>query len=92
MHGYDMKLARISILSAALLAGACSRSSDKSGTADSAAKGTVASSAACEGDNGGLTLPTGFCATIFADSLGHVRHLVVASNGDVYANTWSGQY
>ncbi|MDQ2765896.1 MAG: PQQ-dependent sugar dehydrogenase, partial [Gemmatimonadota bacterium] len=41
---------------------------------------------------GGLTLPAGFCATIFADSLGHVRHLVVAANGDVYANTWSGKY
>ena len=40
----------------------------------------------------GSTLPPGFCATVFADSLGHVRHLVVAANGDVYANTWSGKY
>lgn len=92
MHGSGMKLARISMLGAAMLAGACSRSSDKPPAADSGAKGAVASSTPCAGDNGGLTLPPNFCATIFADSLGHVRHLVVASNGDVYANTWSGKY
>jgi len=46
----------------------------------------------CPGDNGGLTLPPGFCATIFADNLGHARHLVVAPNGVVYVNTWSGRY
>jgi hypothetical protein len=47
---------------------------------------------ACRGDNGGLTLSPGFCATIFADNLGHVRHLVVAPDGTLYANTWSGRY
>src|SRR5260370_38093397 len=47
---------------------------------------------ACPGDNGGLTLSPGFCATIFADNLGHVRHLVVAPDGTLYANTWSGRY
>ena len=47
---------------------------------------------ACQGDNGGLTLSPGFCATIFADNLGHVRHLVVAPDGMLYANTWSGRY
>ena len=40
----------------------------------------------------GLTLPAGFCATIFADNIGHARHLVVAPNGVVYVNTWSGDY
>ena len=48
--------------------------------------------AACVGDNGGLSLPPGFCATIFADKIGHARHLVVAPNGVVYVNTWSGRY
>jgi glucose/arabinose dehydrogenase/mono/diheme cytochrome c family protein len=43
-------------------------------------------------DNGGLTLPAGFCATVFADSIGHARHLAVSSNGTVYVNTWSGKY
>src|SRR5438477_2749477 len=46
----------------------------------------------CAEDNGGLTLPAGFCATIFADGIGHARHLVVAPNGVVYTNTWSGEY
>jgi glucose/arabinose dehydrogenase len=37
----------------------------------------------CAPDNAGLTLPTGFCALIVADSLGRARHLAVAPNGDV---------
>ena len=47
---------------------------------------------ACADDNGGITLPPGFCATVFADNIGHARHLVVAPNGVVYVNTWSGRY
>jgi glucose/arabinose dehydrogenase/mono/diheme cytochrome c family protein len=50
------------------------------------------SDGACAGDNGGITLPRGFCATVFADNIGHARHLVVAPNGVVYVNTWSGRY
>jgi glucose/arabinose dehydrogenase/mono/diheme cytochrome c family protein len=46
----------------------------------------------CPGDNGGLSLPPGFCATLFADHLGHARHLTVARDGSVYVNTWSGDY
>jgi glucose/arabinose dehydrogenase len=46
----------------------------------------------CPGDNGGLTLAPGFCATIFADNLGHTRHMTVAADGTLYVNTWSGQY
>jgi glucose/arabinose dehydrogenase len=46
----------------------------------------------CSGDNGGIALSPGFCATVFADNLGHARHLVVARNGVVYVNTWSGAY
>src|SRR5262245_60942223 len=30
-----------------------------------------------------LKLPQGFCATVFAESAGPVRHLVVRQNGDV---------
>ena len=40
----------------------------------------------CDADNGGLVLPPGFCATIFADKLQAPRHMVVASNGDVIVN------
>src|ERR1700679_371116 len=49
-------------------------------------------SSPCKGDNGGLSLSPGFCATIFADNLGHVRHLVGAPDGTLYANSWSGRY
>jgi glucose/arabinose dehydrogenase/mono/diheme cytochrome c family protein len=46
----------------------------------------------CADDSGGITLSPGFCATVFADNIGHARHLVVAPNGVVYVNTWSGRY
>jgi glucose/arabinose dehydrogenase/mono/diheme cytochrome c family protein len=46
----------------------------------------------CDSGNGGITLPSGFCATVFADNIGHARHLTVAPNGVVYVNTWSGRY
>ncbi|HEY2898290.1 MAG TPA: hypothetical protein VGJ12_14215, partial [Gemmatimonadaceae bacterium] len=91
MRSYELRHTRLLLFGAAILAAACARSGDKPAGADSTTKGTAAT-AACAGDNGGLTLPAGFCATIFADSLGHVRDLVVAPNGDLYANTWSGQY
>lgn len=38
----------------------------------------------CAPDNGGLTLPDGFCAVVVADSIGRARHLAVRDNGDVY--------
>ena len=34
--------------------------------------------------NGGITLPAGFSATVFADDLGPARHITVNANGDVY--------
>jgi glucose/arabinose dehydrogenase/mono/diheme cytochrome c family protein len=49
-------------------------------------------SQACPNDDTGLQLPPGFCATIFADNIGHVRHMVVTPSGILYANTWSGRY
>ena len=39
---------------------------------------------ACDPDNGGLTLPQGFCALVVANNLGEARHATVAANGDVY--------
>ena len=46
----------------------------------------------CPSDSAGLTLPPGFCATVFADGIGHARHMVVGPTGVVYVNTWSGEY
>jgi glucose/arabinose dehydrogenase len=45
---------------------------------------------ACDGDNGGISLPTGFCATVFADSVQGPRHIAVAPNGTVYVTVTSG--
>src|ERR1700685_4070449 len=38
----------------------------------------------CDPDNGGITLPAGFCALVAADGLGPGRHIAVAPNGDGY--------
>lgn len=43
-----------------------------------------ASQQACAADNGGITLPAGFCASVFADGLGRARHMAVTPSGDVY--------
>jgi glucose/arabinose dehydrogenase/mono/diheme cytochrome c family protein len=54
--------------------------------------GAKTTSPSCPNDNSGLKLPAGFCATLFADDIGHARHLVVGPGGVVYVNTWSGEY
>jgi glucose/arabinose dehydrogenase/cytochrome c553 len=46
----------------------------------------------CDPNNGGITLSPGFCAGIFADNIGHARHMAVAPDGTVFVNTWSGRY
>lgn len=43
--------------------------------------------AGCASPSDGLTLPPGFCAEIFADKLGHVRHIVAGADGILYANS-----
>jgi glucose/arabinose dehydrogenase len=42
---------------------------------------------ACDPDNGGITLPQGFCALVVANDVGTARHMAVASNGDLYVAT-----
>ena len=80
----------------AILAGGCRARGGDSTASDSTAAAGGATAAtvpvACAPDNGGLTLPSGFCATVFADSIGHARHITVSSDGTVYVNTWSGEY
>ncbi len=39
-----------------------------------------------------LTLPAGFTATIFADSIGQARHVTVGDDGIVFVNTWRSPY
>jgi glucose/arabinose dehydrogenase len=42
-----------------------------------------AAQADCDPDNGGLSLPSGFCAVVFADSVGRGRHIEVTDDGTV---------
>src|SRR6058998_1106253 len=46
---------------------------------------------ACDSDNGGITLPAGFCAVVVADHVGAPRHLAVAANGDLFVALEGGR-
>jgi len=78
-------------LAAAVAATACATSSSSSSTstttgvtADAAAAG-AARRVACSTTLVGIaTLPPGFCAIVYADTLGGARHMAVAPNGDVF--------
>jgi glucose/arabinose dehydrogenase len=61
-------------------------------SAQTPAKAKVQAAPACPDNDSGLKLPAGFCATVFADGVGHARHMVIAPNGVLYVNTWSGRY
>jgi len=41
---------------------------------------------AADKDNAGLKLPAGFSALVYADNIGHARHLAINTNGDVYVS------
>ena len=57
-------------------------SSDKKDTKEE--KSETSNTSATNQPNGGITLPAGFSATVFADDLGTARHIAVNVNGDVY--------
>jgi glucose/arabinose dehydrogenase len=45
----------------------------------------------CDADNGGLTLPAGFCALVaYEGGIGEGRHIVVTDNADMYVITRRG--
>jgi len=75
-------------LATVLVAAACATSSSSSTTSTTMSVGAEATPAggrvACATTLVGVTLPTGFCATVFADTLGPARHMTVAPNGDVF--------
>ena len=54
--------------------------------------GKEAKNTSCPENDTALALPAGFCASIFADGIGHARHMAVGSGGVLYVNTWSGRY
>ncbi len=71
-----------------VLAGGCTPREPLSRTTVPVPAGTTSAvpTSACAPDNAGLTLPAGFCASIFADSLRRARYLAIAPNGDVYVS------
>ncbi|MEJ2203098.1 MAG: PQQ-dependent sugar dehydrogenase [Gemmatimonadota bacterium] len=68
---------------AACAAAACSSGPDESSAAPSEETPSALASQ-CAADNGGITLPDGFCAILFVDSLPGTRHVEIAANGDVF--------
>jgi glucose/arabinose dehydrogenase/mono/diheme cytochrome c family protein len=86
-----MRMLHINRIALCCVAGLCLLGSMASVRRQSnSAKQTKNSS--CPNDDAELTLPLGFCATVFAGGIGHARHMVVSSSGVVYVNTWSGRY
>src|SRR5688572_19299774 len=85
MRSMNRSAVRPELVLTLLVAGIACNSGDRT-VSDSAAAAAAADTvvAKCVGDNAGLTLPAGVCATVFADSVGNARHIAVASNGDVY--------
>jgi glucose/arabinose dehydrogenase len=74
-------------------ASACKRKAAETVRVEPAPAAAVAKPpAGCDEGNGGIALPAGFCASVFADNLGHTRHIAAGPNGDLYANTWSSKY
>jgi len=82
----------VAVAAALALVGCVKTEGTQTSTDSTSRASSTVASVACAPDNGGITLPDGFCATVFADTIGHARHIVVNTNGDVYINTWSGPY
>ncbi len=85
------RLFQASFRAVAILAAVCAVSSPAPAQNQSS-RSSEAKSPACPNDDSGLKLPAGFCATVFADGIGHARQMTVAPNGVLYVNTWSGRY
>ena len=91
---------RLGLASTLALSGgvlACGSADRAPGAADSTAGnagpvGSAATAGSGQGTGDRLTLPEGFRASVFADSLGQARHLTARPNGDVYVNTWRSPY
>src|SRR5690348_287616 len=75
----------VSFVGTASLVAACSSGEKKATDTTATANAQGAAAPACPaGSDAQLKLPAGFCATIFADTLGPARHMAVAPNGVLY--------
>ena len=89
-------LSRRSFLAAAaVIATACAgdgdATRDRATSGDPSGAEPSALAEHCAPDDGGITLPEGFCAVVVADSLGPARHLDVAPNGDLFVALRGGE-
>ncbi|MDQ6634877.1 MAG: PQQ-dependent sugar dehydrogenase [Gemmatimonadota bacterium] len=78
------RFVRPSFVLALLGASACGKSDNTPAAGADSSRAATAAAPACPSGTADLTLQSGFCATVFADSINHGRHVIVASNGDVY--------
>src|ERR1700722_3128136 len=90
-RAYKMVMVAFVLLIVAGIVVTSAENRSKAVSADTAAAAAAAPDG-CPANDTGLKLPTGFCATIFAEGIGHARHIVVSPDGVVYVNTWSGEY
>jgi glucose/arabinose dehydrogenase len=67
---------------------ACGGADRAPGAAGSADTGAATTSSAVDT----ITVPAGFRATVFADTIGQARQLTTRPNGDLYVNTWRSPY
>jgi glucose/arabinose dehydrogenase len=75
----------MSIVVAVAIAAACGGESAAPSVDSTGTKG-----ATCALRDASLSLPAGFCASIFADRIGVARHVAVAANGDVFVTIQGG--
>jgi len=73
----------------ALTFAACAASENPSASDRTASAGDAPSTTTelCDRNNGGITLPEGFCAVVVTEDLPGARHVAVAANGDVFVAT-----
>lgn len=103
LHPFRRSLRATGLVTVALGALACADVPDRDAPADTASRSaagdvavatddahTPAPASACAADDVGLTLPTGFCASLVADSLGGPRHVAVRAGGDVFVARRNG--
>lgn len=88
-HKHFIELLSVMSLFVLLLIAGCS--SPDTGNEPGNGKEQASADIVCDEDNGGITLPDGFCASVVVDSLGPSRHIAVAPNGDIYVKTRTEQ-
>lgn len=63
----------------------------RAAAADAASSQSAGLEVACAPDDGGITLPDGFCATIFAEDLGTPRHMAIRDDGTMFVMVRPGR-